>query len=123
MANDKKDPRKARSRLSSILGALAGSFVLLFSPFASKSASTTDSFVGNEETEWERVSALGSADAIQEFIERFPNSPRVAEAFDLMVASEVAASEAVSAPMPVPRSRHFSCPFMSMHLSTDSSKP
>lgn len=91
--NDKKDPRKAGSRLSSILGALGGSLVLLFSPFASKSASSTDSFVGTEETEWERVAVLGSADAIQAFIEQFPDSPRLADAFDLLVASELAAAD------------------------------
>ena len=96
MANDKnnrKDPRRRRSRLSSILGAFAGSLVLLFSPFTSKSASSSDSFVGTEETEWERVAALGSADAIQEFIAQFPDSPRVADAFDLLVASELAAAD------------------------------
>ena len=91
--NKKKDPRKTSSRLSSMLGALAGSLVLLLSPFPPKSASATDAFVGTEETEWERVAALGSADAIQAFIEQFPDSPRVADAFDLLVASELAAAD------------------------------
>ena len=55
----------------------------------------------NEAAGWEAATSVGTPEALQQFISRFPRGERLGEAFDLIVQNEIEAAGPGSADSPI----------------------
>lgn len=95
MRSNSHSTRTRRPRLGYIQATLTGALALLLSPFVSQAERAPNV---TEDAAWQRTAALQSPDAMQDFISHFPNSSRVADAFEMLVAAELAAADLTDSP-------------------------
>ncbi len=93
MSGKKSGTREGGFALASVRRFLAGSLALVVASIMPKAGSVPDDPLGKEEVAWQRVRAMESAEAFQEFIREFPESPRVADAFEMLVVLELGAAD------------------------------